>query len=70
MYNLFCNDISIDYPLLNMWEDKLISQKIIDHSVLWDPDNQERKNYTILLYNDNFEDDLDAAIANTKIKIN
>lgn len=53
-----------------MWEDKLISQKIIDHSVLWDPDNQERKNYIILLYNDNFEDDLDAAIANTKIEIN
>ena len=38
-HNPLYNDISINYPLLNTWEDEFIPQGIIDHLVLCDPDS-------------------------------
>lgn len=67
-HNLLYNDISINYPLLNTWKDKFIPQEITDHLVLCDPDSQEREGYAASLRDDNFENDLDVAIAETKIE--
>lgn len=61
-------DISINYPLLSTWEDEFIPQGITDHLVLCDPDSQEREGYAASLRDDNFENNLDAAIAETEIE--
>ena len=41
-----------------------------DHLVLCDPGSQEQEGYSALLHNNSFENDLDAAIADTDIKAN
>lgn len=68
MHNSFYNDISINYPLLNVWENKFIPPGITDHLLLCDLDSQELEDYIALLHDDNFENDLDTAIANTGIE--
>ena len=43
-------------------------QGITNYLVLCDFDSQEQESYAVLLHNDNFENDLDATIADTKIE--
>ena len=51
-----------------MWENKFIPQGIIDHLVLYDPNSQEQEGYATSLCDDNFENDFDVIIADTKIE--
>lgn len=59
MHNLFYNDIAINYPFLNKWEDEFISEEITNYLVLYNSDSQERESYVVLLRDDNFENNLD-----------
>lgn len=68
MHNPLYNNIFINYLLLNIWKDKFILQKIIDYLVLCDLDSQEQEGYAASLRDNSFENNLDTAIAKTKIE--
>ena len=70
MYNPLYNNISINYLLFNVSEDKFIPQGIIDHLVLYNPDNQKQEGYLASLHNNNFENNYNTIIADIKIKAN
>lgn len=68
--NLLYENIKINYFLLNTWEDKFIPSGIIDNIVYCIPNYYKYLNYVVDLCNSNYENDLDAAIANKGIKKN
>ncbi len=66
--NLLYENIQINHRLLETWEDEFIPSSIMDNIVYCNTDQYEREGYATDLNNDNFENDLDDAIAGTGIE--
>lgn len=66
--NPLYKNIRINHRLLDTWEDQFIPSGITDNMVQCDPDHYKRVSYAIDLCDGNYENDLDAAIADTGIK--
>ena len=66
--NTLYDNIEINYCLLKIWKDKFISSGIMDNIVYCNANQYKRKRYVTDLNDNNFENDLNAAIVGISIE--